>query len=45
MEITKKTKEPMFDLIDQLKHVCVKISLFQAIKMPPSIARLSKRLV
>ncbi|XP_059070728.1 uncharacterized protein LOC131860349 [Cryptomeria japonica] len=32
MEVIKKMEEPMFDLIDQLKHVCVKIPLFQAIK-------------
>ncbi|XP_059068549.1 uncharacterized protein LOC131859050 [Cryptomeria japonica] len=42
MEVTKQNKEPIFDLIDHLKHVCVKIPLFQAIKDVPIYNKANK---
>lgn len=35
VEVTKKKEEESFDILDQLKHKCVKIPLFQAIKYAP----------
>ncbi|XP_057842750.2 uncharacterized protein LOC131052160 [Cryptomeria japonica] len=34
-EPTKQKEEPIFDIMDQLKNICVKIPLFQAIKDVP----------
>lgn len=42
MEVTKLKEEPIFDLTDQLKHVCVKIHLFQAIKDVPIYSKETK---
>ncbi|XP_059078054.1 uncharacterized protein LOC131876629 [Cryptomeria japonica] len=35
VEPTKQKEEPIFDIVDQLKNVCIKIPLFQAIKDVP----------